>query len=61
MKDEVLKAETKYHVDSYEKEIMEFKLQQAAEEIKLYLSKDPQEQKKSLRLVDKPYFYYTFS
>ncbi|RXG61203.1 Intraflagellar transport protein 81-like protein [Armadillidium vulgare] len=49
LKDEVLKAETKYHVDSYEKEIMEFKLQQAAEEIKLYLSKDPQEQKKSLR------------
>ncbi|XP_068230834.1 intraflagellar transport protein 81 homolog [Palaemon carinicauda] len=49
LQDEIRKAETKYHVGVAEKEILNFKQHQATEEIKLYLSNDPQDRKKSLR------------
>ncbi|XP_066987382.1 intraflagellar transport protein 81 homolog [Macrobrachium rosenbergii] len=49
LKDEIRRSETKYHVSTIEKEILTFKQNQASEEIKLYLSNDPQDRKKSLR------------
>ena len=49
LRDEVIKAETQFQLQAAEKEILSFKQQQASEEIKLYLSNDPQDKKKSLR------------
>ncbi|XP_064099976.1 intraflagellar transport protein 81 homolog [Macrobrachium nipponense] len=49
LKDDIRRSETKYHVNTIEKEILTFKQNQASEEIKLYLSNDPQDRKKSLR------------
>ncbi|XP_045594415.2 intraflagellar transport protein 81 homolog [Procambarus clarkii] len=49
LRDEIVKSETKYHLFNAEREILSFKQQQASEEIKLYLSSDPQDKKKSLR------------
>lgn len=49
LQDEIIKSETKYHLFVAEKEILSFRLQQASDEIKLYLSNDPQDRKKSLR------------
>ncbi|XP_045130561.1 intraflagellar transport protein 81 homolog [Portunus trituberculatus] len=49
LRDEVIKSETQFQLQAAEKEILSFKQQQASEEIKLYLSNDPQDKKKSLR------------
>lgn len=49
--DEIVKSETKHHLLIAEQDIFAFKQQQASDEIKLYLSNDPQDKKKSLRYV----------
>ncbi|XP_063876497.1 intraflagellar transport protein 81 homolog [Scylla paramamosain] len=49
LRDEIIKSETQFQLQTAEKEIMSFKQQQASDEIKLYLSNDPQDKKKSLR------------
>ncbi|XP_050724013.1 intraflagellar transport protein 81 homolog [Eriocheir sinensis] len=49
LRDELIKSETKFRLQTAEKETLSFKQQQASEEIKLYLSNDPQDKKKSLR------------
>ncbi|XP_042242432.1 intraflagellar transport protein 81 homolog isoform X2 [Homarus americanus] len=47
--DEIVSSETKYHILNSEREILNLKQQQASDEIKLYLSSDPQDKRKSLR------------
>lgn len=49
LRDEIVKSETKHHLLVAEQEILTYKQQQASDEIKLYLSNDPQDKKKSLR------------
>ncbi|XP_071536615.1 intraflagellar transport protein 81 homolog [Panulirus ornatus] len=49
LRDEIVKSETKHHLLVAEQEILTYKQQQASDEIKLYLSSDPQDKKKSLR------------
>ena len=47
--EEIIKSETKYHESAAEREILSYRLQLAEEEIKLYLSNDPQDKKKARR------------
>ncbi|KAK3884798.1 hypothetical protein Pcinc_010945 [Petrolisthes cinctipes] len=49
LREEIVKSETNHHLLEAEKEIQAYKLQQASNEIKLYLSNDPQDKKKSMR------------
>lgn len=49
LRDDIIKLETQWQLDTYEKQKLEFQLQEANEEIKLYMSKDPQDKKKSIR------------
>ncbi|XP_047498855.1 intraflagellar transport protein 81 homolog [Penaeus chinensis] len=49
LQDEIITSQTKYHVLLAERDILAYKQQQASDEIKLYLSNDPQDKKKSLR------------
>lgn len=51
LKDEIITSQTKYHVLLAERDVLAYKQQQASDEIKLYLSNDPQDKKKSLRSV----------
>ncbi|KAA0199560.1 hypothetical protein HAZT_HAZT007344 [Hyalella azteca] len=47
--DDIIKKETQYHLLATQKEVMEYRLQQAENEIKLYLSSDAQDKKKACR------------
>ncbi|KAF2366713.1 hypothetical protein FHG87_002527 [Trinorchestia longiramus] len=47
--DEIMKKETQYHQLAAQKQVLEFRQQLADNEIKLYLSNDPQDKKKSCR------------
>lgn len=51
LQDEIITSQTKYHLLLAERDILAYKQQQASDEIKLYLSNDPQDKKKSLRFV----------
>lgn len=47
----IVKNETQYHLVTAQKESLAYRLQLAEEEIKLYLSNDQQDKKKSKRYV----------
>lgn len=49
LSEELVSSESQFHIQMTQKEILGFKQQQAQEEIRLYLSSDPQDKKKSLR------------
>ena len=49
--DGIVKNETSYHIMCAEKEVLAYRLHLAEDEIKLYLSNDPQDKKKSKRYL----------